>query len=41
MPAAQQRGVHLAIHAPYDPPRNRWIDIFLDRWLATEQRQAV
>lgn len=34
-PGAQQRGVHLSMHTLYDPPMHRWIDGFLDRWLAT------
>jgi len=38
MPGAQQRGVHLSMHALYDPPLDRWINGFLDRWLATDQR---
>jgi GMP synthase (glutamine-hydrolysing) len=38
-PGAQQRGVHLSMHALYDPPLQRWIDGFLDRWLATDNRQ--
>ena len=38
MPGAQQRGVHLSMHALYDPPLDRWIDGFLDRWLATDKR---
>ena len=32
-PGVQQRGVHLSMHALYDPP--------LDRWLATDQRIAA
>jgi GMP synthase (glutamine-hydrolysing) len=40
MPGAQQRGVHLSMHTLYDPPLDRWIDGFLDRWLATDQRSA-
>lgn len=39
MPGAQQRGVHLSMHALYDPPLGRWIDGFLDRWLATDSRR--
>jgi len=39
-PGAQQRGVHLSMHALYDPPIDRWIDGFLDRWLATDVRRA-
>jgi GMP synthase (glutamine-hydrolysing) len=35
---AQQRGVHLSMHALYDPPLDRWIKGFLDRWLATDTR---
>ena len=35
LPGAQQRGVHLSMHSLYDPPLHRWIDGFLDRWLAT------
>lgn len=38
MPGAQQRGVHLSMHPIYDPPLDRWIDGFLDRWLATDRR---
>ncbi|WP_422000345.1 glutamine amidotransferase-related protein [Reyranella sp.] len=38
LPGAQQRGVHLSMHALYDPPLDRWIDGFLDRWLATDTR---
>jgi GMP synthase (glutamine-hydrolysing) len=38
MPGAQQRGVHLSMHTMFDPPLGRWIDGFLDRWLATDQR---
>jgi GMP synthase (glutamine-hydrolysing) len=37
---AQQRGVHLSMHPLYDPPLGRWIDGFLDRWLATDTRFA-
>jgi GMP synthase (glutamine-hydrolysing) len=37
-PGAQQRGVHLSMHALYDPPLGRWIDGFLDRWLDTDAR---
>jgi GMP synthase (glutamine-hydrolysing) len=37
-PGVQQRGVHLSMHALYDPPLDRWIDGFLDRWLATDTR---
>jgi len=37
-PGAQQRGVHLSMHALYDPPLSRWIDGFLDRWLDTDAR---
>ncbi|MBN9490880.1 MAG: hypothetical protein J0H44_26895 [Alphaproteobacteria bacterium] len=40
MPGIQQRGVHLSMHALYDPPLDRWINRFLDRWLATDQRFA-
>jgi len=40
MPGAQQRGVHLSMHPLYDPPVDRWINMFLDRWLATDQRAA-
>jgi hypothetical protein len=28
------------MHALYDPPLDRWINGFLDRWLATDQRIA-
>jgi GMP synthase (glutamine-hydrolysing) len=38
MPGAQQRGVQLSMHPLYDPPLGRWIDGFLDRWLATDRR---
>ena len=38
LPGAQQRGVHLAMHPLYDPPLDRWIKGFLDRWLATDAR---
>jgi GMP synthase (glutamine-hydrolysing) len=38
MPGAQQRGVHLSMHAIYDPPLDRWTNGFLDRWLATDTR---
>jgi GMP synthase (glutamine-hydrolysing) len=41
MPGAQQRGVHLSMHPMFDPPLGRWIDGFLDRWLATDQRFAA
>ena len=37
-PEAQARGVHLSMHALYDPPLDRWIKGFLDRWLATDTR---
>jgi GMP synthase (glutamine-hydrolysing) len=40
MPGAQQRGVHLSMHALYDPPLDRWINGFLDRWLAADPRSA-
>jgi GMP synthase (glutamine-hydrolysing) len=40
-PGIQQRGVHLSMHALYDPHLDRWIDGFLDRWLATDQRVAA
>jgi len=40
-PGAQQRGVHLSMHALYDPPLDRWINGFLDRWLATDKRVPV
>jgi GMP synthase (glutamine-hydrolysing) len=39
MPGVQQRGVHLSMHPLYDPPLGRWIDGFLDRWLATDRRR--
>jgi GMP synthase (glutamine-hydrolysing) len=38
LPGAQQRGVHLSMHALYDPPLDRWIDGFLGRWLANDTR---
>ena len=41
MPGAQQRGVHLSMHALYDPPLDRWINGFLDRWLATDSVDAA
>jgi GMP synthase (glutamine-hydrolysing) len=41
MPGAQQRGVHLAMHPLYDPPLDRWINGFLDRWLAADTRAAT
>jgi GMP synthase (glutamine-hydrolysing) len=37
-PGAQPRGVHLSMHSLYDPPVDRWINTFLDRWLATDRR---
>jgi len=40
LPGAQQRGVHLAMHPLYDPPLDRWVDGFLDRWLATDARST-
>ena len=40
MPGAQPRGVHLSMHPLYDPPLDRWINGFLDRWLATDTRTA-
>ncbi len=40
-PGAQPRGVHLSMHALYDPPLDRWINRFLDRWLATDKRFPV
>ena len=39
-PGAQQRGVHLSMHPLYDPPLDRWINRFLDRWLAADTRVA-
>ena len=41
LPGAQQRGVHLSMHPLYDPSIHRWIDGFLDRWLATDRRQIL
>ena len=41
MPGAQPRGVHLAMHPLYDPPLDRWINGFLDRWLATDTRVST
>jgi GMP synthase (glutamine-hydrolysing) len=38
LPGAQQRGVHLAMHPLYDPPLDRWISGFIDRWLGTDAR---
>lgn len=35
LPGAQPREVHLEGHALHDPPLGRWIDGFLDRWLAS------
>jgi len=40
MPGAQPRGVHLSMHPLYDPPLDRWINGFLDRWLATDARST-
>jgi hypothetical protein len=40
LPGAQQRGVHLSMHPLYDPPLDRWINGFLDRWLAADTRVA-
>jgi GMP synthase (glutamine-hydrolysing) len=40
LPDAQQRGVHLSMHPLYDPPLERWINGFLDRWLAADTRVA-
>jgi GMP synthase (glutamine-hydrolysing) len=40
LPGAQQRGVHLSMHPFYDPPLDRWINGFLDRWLAADTRIA-
>jgi len=40
LPGAQQRGVHLSMHPLYDPPIDRWINGFLDRWLAADTRVA-
>jgi GMP synthase (glutamine-hydrolysing) len=40
LPGAQQRGVHLSMHPLYDPPLDRWIDGFLERWLAADTRVA-
>lgn len=40
-PGVHPRGVHLSMHALYDPPLGRWIDGFLDRWLATDTRPAA
>jgi len=39
MPGAHQRGVHLSMHALYDPPLDRWISGFL-RSLAGDGRQS-
>jgi len=36
-PGAQPREVHLGEHDRYDPPIGRWIDGFLDKWLATSR----
>jgi GMP synthase (glutamine-hydrolysing) len=41
LPGAQQRGVHLSMHPLYDPPLERWIAGFLDRWLAADTRVAA
>ena len=40
LPGAQQRGVHLAMHPLYDPPIDRWINRFVDRWLASDRRRS-
>jgi GMP synthase (glutamine-hydrolysing) len=40
MPGAHQRGVHLSMHALYDPPLDRWINGFLDRWQASDVRSG-
>jgi GMP synthase (glutamine-hydrolysing) len=40
-PGAQPRGVHLSMHPFYDPPLDRWINRFLDRWLATDKRISL
>ena len=39
-PGIQQRGVHLSMHALYDPPIDRWINRFVDRWLASDRRRS-
>lgn len=38
LPGIQQRGVHLSMHALYDRPIDRWINRFVDRWLASDRR---
>jgi GMP synthase (glutamine-hydrolysing) len=38
LPGAMPRERHLEDHPIYDPPLARWIDRFLDRWLATAVR---
>jgi GMP synthase (glutamine-hydrolysing) len=40
-PGAQPRDVHLGEHDLHDPPLARWIDGFLDRWLATARTAAT
>ena len=40
-PGTQPRDIHLAEHDRYDPPLGRWIDGFLDRWLATGRAAAI
>ncbi|TXL72723.1 hypothetical protein FHP25_24555 [Vineibacter terrae] len=39
-PGAQPREVHLGGHDQHDPPLGRWIDGFLDKWLATARASA-
>lgn len=39
-PGAQPRDIHLGEHDRHDPPLGRWIDGFLDRWLATAAARA-
>ncbi|MBM3645566.1 MAG: hypothetical protein FJX02_14650 [Alphaproteobacteria bacterium] len=40
MAGAHQRGVHLSMHSLFDPPLGRWIDGFLDGWLASKVTPA-
>ena len=40
-PGAQPRDVHLGEHDRHDPMIGRWIDGFLDRWLATARVAAT
>jgi GMP synthase (glutamine-hydrolysing) len=40
-PGAQPRETHLGEHDRHDPPLGRWIDRFLDKWLATGGKAAA